>query len=81
MTYSGYSEGSCIYQVLSRNASLQHRILGCVKRTTVTKCLHSHISLASMTTKMLLQKAVKMKVTWCLGPRQPCFLVCVCVYI
>ena len=73
--YFGHShpEGSRTYQVLSRNACLQHRILGCVKRNTVRQPLAlPHQSGICENHKMLLQKAVKMKVTWCLGPRQPC---------
>ena len=51
--------------VLSVNECLQHRILGFINGTTVRQLLVLPLSWANVTTKLLLQRAQKIEVTWC----------------
>ena len=57
--------------MLQVNACLQHRILGFGNKPLWDSFLCFSISMASVTTKMLLQKARETKVTWCQDPTQP----------
>jgi hypothetical protein len=61
-----HTEGSGICcNVLSMNVCLQHRNLVLVNETTVRQLLALCVSLESMTTKIIPQRAEKVKGTWC----------------
>ena len=63
--------GTRFFDVAKFKVCLQHTILCLVKEGLWDTCWYCHIILAYVTTKILLQRADKMKNTSCQDPTQP----------